>query len=340
MTADEKKLGWERSALREKQSLRERMILSRKELRSFVPVLLFWGIMIGLSFYLAGNPFENTGRIDSQGVMSRGWGSESDSWGIIWIVLLLAVVFEFLDSAAGMGYGTTFTPLLLLLGFDPMQVVPVIMIQQACAGLSSAFVHRELGNVEWRLKPLSESVKLWFMIAFFGSVAVIFSISSVYALFKVNQVWIKLYVCILLFIMGISSLFTRRKVRVYKPGRMIFFGTLAGFNKGIGGGGYGPVVTIGGILSGIPVKTMTAITALSEGTVCLLSIGTWVFLMNRGVMIDFILLPSMMVGSAISVIFAPYTVRILPEKIWKGVIPLYCCVIGGICLVKLLPSLF
>ena len=37
--------------------------------------------------------------------------------------------------------------------------------------------------------------------------------------------------------------------------RMIFWGGLAAFNKGIGGGGYGPVVTIGGILSGIPVKT-------------------------------------------------------------------------------------
>ncbi|RLB39769.1 MAG: sulfite exporter TauE/SafE family protein, partial [Deltaproteobacteria bacterium] len=45
-----------------------------------------------------------------------------------------------------------------------------------------------------------------------------------------------------------------------------------GFNKGVGGGGYGPVVTVGGILSGVPVKSMLAVTAVSEGTVCVFSI--------------------------------------------------------------------
>ncbi|MDC7220936.1 MAG: sulfite exporter TauE/SafE family protein [Spirochaetales bacterium] len=340
MSTEEKYTGWQEAAQREKKTLGERMVLNGKELRSFFGVILFFGVMLILSAWLAGNPFEHTARIGSEGILKRGWGPESDSWAIIGVVTILAVVFEFLDSAAGMGYGTTFTPLLLLLGFDPMQVVPVIMIQQACAGLSSAFIHRELGNIEWSLKPLSESVKLWFAISLSGCLAVIFSISSVYALFQVGSKWIKLYVCLLLFAMGISSFFGRRRVREYKPGRMFFFGALAGFNKGIGGGGYGPVVTIGGIMSGVPVKSMTALTALSEGTVCLVSIVTWFFLLNRGLTMDFILLPSMMLGSMVSVILAPYTVRVLPEKVWKGVIPVYCCVIGGICLIKLLPTLF
>ena len=47
--------------------------------------------------------------------------------------------------------------------------------------------------------------------------------------------------------MGLVSLLNRKTKRSYKPGKMIFFGALAGFNKGIGGGGYGPVITIGGI---------------------------------------------------------------------------------------------
>lgn len=39
------------------------------------------------------------------------------------------------------------------------------------------------------------------------------------------------------------------------------------YSKGVGGGGYGPVVTVGGVISGVPVKSMLAVTAISEGTV-------------------------------------------------------------------------
>ncbi len=33
-------------------------------------------------------------------------------------VIIVAFVLEFFDASLGMGYGTTLTPLLLLLGFD------------------------------------------------------------------------------------------------------------------------------------------------------------------------------------------------------------------------------
>ncbi len=332
-------LGWEGVGLREKKTARERMALTAREGLSVLPVLLFFALVFGVSCYLAGNPFANTSRIGSEAVLRHGWSGGSDSWGIVGSVLVLCILFEFLDSAAGMGYGTSFTPLLLLMGYDPMQIVPIIMIQQACAGLSSSWIHRELGNIEWKLKPLSESVRLWLIIALTGSGAVVFSITSVYGLLKPAGVWIKLYVCLLLFAMGALSLISLGKDREYRPRRMAFFGALAGFNKGIGGGGYGPVVTIGGLLSGIPAKSMTALTALSEGTVCVVSIVTWFMMLGQGVTIDFVLLPTMILGSVISVLLAPYAVRVLPERLWKGVLPAYCLVIGALTLWKLLPEL-
>ena len=48
----------------------------------------------------------------------------------------------------------------------------------------------------------------------------------------------------LLLLMGLTALFNCRKNNDYRPKRMYFFGALAAFNKGIGGGGYGPVVTV------------------------------------------------------------------------------------------------
>lgn len=332
-------LGWEISQANEKRSIKDRIAVSNREIRASIIVLLILGAVFLISCWLAGNPFENTRRIASSAVVANGW-STTNGWGLAWGVVLLAIVFEFLDSAAGMGYGTALTPLLFVMGYDPMQIVPVIMIQQACAGLSSAFIHREYGNIEWRIKPMSESIRLWLLIAISGSLAVVFSITSVYAVLKLAKVWIKLYVCILLLGMGVFSLVTAKRSTHYRPKKMMLFGALAGFNKGIGGGGYGPVITIGGLLSGVPVKSMMAVTALSEGTVCVVSITVWFFLLNLGTTIDFILLPSMMLGSIFAIIAAPYAVRVFPERSWQTIVPAYCCILALISFWKLIPSLF
>ena len=56
------------------------------------------------------------------------------------IVLLmpLAFVCEFIDSSLGMGYGTSLTPLLLLMGFEPMQVVPAVLFSEFVSGFTAA----------------------------------------------------------------------------------------------------------------------------------------------------------------------------------------------------------
>ena len=51
------------------------------------------------------------------------------------------------------------------------------------------------------------------------------------------------------------------------------FGALAGFNKGVGGGGYGPVVTIGGLLSAGEAPIMTTVPSTGDQLPCV-GIGT------------------------------------------------------------------
>ena len=124
-------------------------------------------VVFFIGCWLAGNPFEATVRIDSPFTKSMGWVG-TDQWGIIWSVVLLAMFFEFMDASAGMGFGTALTPLLLVIGFSPKQIVPVVMIQQGVAGLVGAVLHKEFENVVWRFKPMSETVKLWLIIAVAG----------------------------------------------------------------------------------------------------------------------------------------------------------------------------
>lgn len=339
MQKEEKIHGWEvaRDLEEKKKTIGERFMPEKRQLMAMMWGVVAFGIIFLIGCWLAGNPFEATQRIASPFVKAKGWEG-TNQWGIIWVVVGLALFFEFMDASAGMGYGTAITPLLLVIGFAPKQIVPAVMIQQMSAGLVGAFLHREFENVEWKFKPMSETIKLWIIIGGVGCLAVAFSITAVYAYLKVAQIWIKLYVAVLLVVMGAVSLWQGRADRSYRPKRMFFWGFLAGFNKGVGGGGYGPVVTVGGLLSGVPVKSMLAVTALSEGSVCLFSILVWFILLAEGITIDYILLPSMMIATVFTAVAAPYSTRVFPEKMWKIVVPTYCVIVAIICFWKIIPG--
>jgi uncharacterized membrane protein YfcA len=339
MANEERTKGWEVAQELEevKRTIWERFVPEKRQL-----VAALWGLvaLFGvflMGCWLAGNPFEATQRIASEFVKAQGWVG-TNQWSIMWSIVFIAMFFEFMDASAGMGFGTAITPLLLVMGFDPKQIVPVVMIQQGVAGLVGAFLHREFENVEWKFSPMSETIKLWLIIAVTGCLAVAFSITAVYAVFKVGKVWIKLYVAILLLMMGVISLWQSKKERPYRPKAMIGFAALAGFNKGVGGGGYGPVVTVGGLLSGVPVKSMLAVTAISEGTVSTFSIIVWLALLSSGVTLDYLLLPTMMIATMFSAVAAPYMTRVFPEKAWKIVVPTYCCLLAAYCFYKIGPS--
>ena len=48
-----------------------------------------------------------------------------------------------------MGYGTTLTPLLLLLGFGTKQIVPSVLLSEFVTGLLAGGLHHGLGNVRF-----------------------------------------------------------------------------------------------------------------------------------------------------------------------------------------------
>ncbi len=334
---EEKKLGWEVSRELDQKPIMERLVPNWQHVKAAVVGVVVFFILFLVGTWLAGNPFEATVRMPSKYVVEHGlMGNE---WSILWSVVLIAAFFEFMDASAGMGFGTALTPLLLMLGFDPKQIVPVVMIQQGAAGLVGAFLHREFENVEWKFKPMSETIKLAMIIVISGVIFNIISIVGVYKIFQVDKIWIKAYVALLLLMMGVTSLFQSKKERPYKPGKMVFWASLAGFNKGVGGGGYGPVVTIGGMMAGVPVKSMMAVTAISEGSVSTCSVIVWLLMLGSGVTIDYILLPSFMLATMFSAVAAPYMTRVFPEKIWKVVVPGYCLCLTGYAFWKLIPDI-
>ena len=256
------------------------------------------------------------------------------------IIIILAFIFESMDSMAGMGFGTALSPLLFLLGYTPLQVVPTILISEAITGIVDTFFDHEFKNVQYSFRPLNDATKIGLIMAFFGCIAIFTSVLLGYFAIKFPVIVIKTYVAILVLFMGISG-FIRVKLRKIEfskthPKLLIGFSALAGFNKGIGGGGYGPVITMGQIFSGVYEKSATAIVSFSESIVSVVGILTFFLVSFAGVQIDLVLLPSIFTGGFIAALSAPYLVRVLPNKIWKYFIPSYAFGIGIFLLVKII----
>ena len=259
---------------------------------------------------------------------------------IIPLVVILAFLFETMDSCAGMGFGTGLTPLLFAIGYEPLQVVPILLISEAITGFTSGFFHHEFGNANFKIKkPINRETRVMLNIAVFGCFAIIISVFLTYYAIHVEKSIIKTYVAVLVIIMGIIALINLKVNSTnYKPKILTFFSALAGFNKGIGAGGYGPVVMLGQIFSGIYEKTATAIVSFSEGIVSVAGVGSFILIpviKKLPIEIDFLLLPSVFTGGFIAALISPYMVRIFPNKIWKIIIPTYALAIGIYVLLQL-----
>jgi uncharacterized protein len=99
------------------------------------------------------------------------------------------------------------------------------------------------------------------------------------------------------------------------------------------------VITVGGLLSGVPVKSMVAVTSLAEGLTCLAAVITWFVLLSTGTVVDYMLLPSFVIGTILAAVGAPYTTRVIPEKFWKWTVPIYCCLLAAYSFYKIWPDI-
>lgn len=138
-----------------------------------------------------------------------GAAPAASTW-LIPSVVALAFVFETMDSAAGMGFGTALAPLLLAMGYDPLMVVPVLLIAESVTGLISAAMHHEFANVRFSLRNgANAATRLMLLIAVVGMVAVAGSVVLAYLAISLPAVVIKSYVAVLVLLMGGVSIVRR-----------------------------------------------------------------------------------------------------------------------------------
>lgn len=182
--------------------------------------------------------------------------------GLFLLIIAAAIFCELLDCSLGMGYGTILSPVLLIAGFEPLAVIPAVLLSQAFGGLSASIFHHQCRNVDFSWQ--SKDLKLFFLIGGFGVLAVIFAaVTSIH----IPKQALKTYIGLLVLIMGIITLL--RPAFRFSWRRMIAVGILSAFNKGMSGGGFGPVVTGGQILAGQEHKAAIGVTTLAEAPICI-----------------------------------------------------------------------
>ncbi len=273
----------------------------------------------------------------------------SISLGIV--VFFVAFFAEYFDSSLGMGYGTTLTPVLLFMGYEPLQIIPVILLSEMITGIFAGFAHHRFGNVDFKPKTnclisiikkdkktdlfsrlrknLSRHLKISLLIA---SCSIIGTVAAVFLAINLPRIVLKIYIGILILVIGFFILLTRTKNYQFSWKKLAAMGILAAFNKGMSGGGYGPVVTGGQLLAGVESKSAIAITSLAEGITCLVGISVYILLKPS---IDWVLAPYLIAGAILSVPLSAFTVKSINTRNLQLFIGIMTLVLGIFCVGKI-----
>ncbi len=216
------------------------------------------------------------------------------------VIMVMAFVCELIDSTLGMGYGTTLTPVLLLMGYQPADIVPAVLFSEFVTGILAGIFHQEFGNVDFR--PGSRDLKVTLVMTGLSVVGVLVAV-----VVAVNvPAWVlKAYIGVLVLIIGIVILYNRNRRFGFSWKRVAGLGLLAAFNKGMSGGGYGPVVTGGQVLAGIEGRSAIGIASLAEGVTS--AVGVVAFLIS-GAPFPWLLAPSLLLGAVLSTPLAAFAV--------------------------------
>jgi uncharacterized membrane protein YfcA len=173
---------------------------------------------------------------------------------------LLIIPLAFLCEFINFGFGTILSPLILLMGFEALDIVPSLLFSECVTGIAAALTHHRARNVDFR--PISRATRVALVLACCAVVGTIAAITLAVRLpHRVLQVWIGT----LVIVMGLLILGAFNRIFRFTWRRIVFLGMVASFNKGLSGSGYGPLVTGGQLLSGIGVRNVVGITSLSEG---------------------------------------------------------------------------
>lgn len=263
------------------------------------------------------------------------------------LIFGLAFVCEFIDSTLGMGYGTTLTPVLLLMGYSPAQIVPAVLLSELVTGGFAAFMHHRAGNAffDFRNTPEHRIVKRMGKLGYMprsmdariawvlGVCSLAGAVGAAFLAISISAFHLKLVIGIIVTGMGILILARHRATPGFSWRRIAGLGVVAAFNKGLSGGGYGPLVTSGQILSGVATKSAVAITGMAESFTCLAGVLAYLL---AGARINWGVAPLLTLGAVCGVPLSAMAVRRMKIRGFTLIVGAGTLILGLLTLYRLL----
>jgi uncharacterized membrane protein YfcA len=244
------------------------------------------------------------------------------------LITILSFAAGTVDMSLGMGYGFTVTPILLLMGFDPTQAVPAVLLASFVGGVLSSLFNQLLGNVDFRLA--GQAFRTSATIGGLGSAGAI--LGALLAV-GISKFILNLYIGLLVTTSGIFVLKSKGISFEFSWIRIIAISVLGAFNKGLSGSGFGPIVTTGSLLSGIDEKASVSIQALSELPVSLVGFLTFLY---AGTQIEWSLILALSLGVVVAAPIAAWLVQRMDAEKLRSFIGAAATVVGLSTLIKLL----
>ena len=232
---------------------------------------------------------------------------------VIILLIVMAMIMEIVDSSLGMMYGTILSPVLIGYKFEPLVVVPAILISQAIGGIGGTISHHKFKNADFNGLTRDTKVTLAMVIPGLAVVVV-----GVFAAVNVPAIWVKLYIGLLVIVMSVLCLSPLKYKFAWWKHYAI--GMVAAFNKALTGGGFGPVTSTGGIIGGLESKVSIATTTAAEVCICLASFGFYLYFTQN---LHMLLIGSLCVGAVIGGIIGPYISSKVSHRMLRGIIGVF-----------------
>ena len=221
------------------------------------------------------------------------------------LLLFVAVGFaaQMVDGAIGMAYGVTSTSVLLSVGIPPATA-------SAAVHAAEVFTTGASGLAHWRLRNIDRSL-IW-RLAIPGMIG---GALGAYALTAIPGEVIRPYVSGYLLLLGLFILWkaaSARPVVAPPPSRVAPLGFVGGVLDAIGGGGWGPIVTLTLLGQGATPRYAIGSVNLAEFFVTLTISAT--FLLTIGLTL-WPIIAGLVVGGVLASPFAALVTKHLPAKV-------------------------
>jgi hypothetical protein len=240
-------------------------------------------------------------------------------------VAILAFLFEFINGATGMGFGTLSTHAFLWMNFSPTLTIQNILISELFTGLLSSYFHSQDKNIDFLTVKNRTTVTILLIGCLFGVFI------GVHAAMKMNKDVLVIFMGVVTVICGLFILHFKNKTRIYHHGKMLGLAIVAAFNKSVTGGGFGALLTSGQIIGGIEGKSASAITSFAKGITGGTGIAVYIL---QGSILDIKYLMFTLLGSFLAVPAATGFVKKSDEDGVKMIIAVVTIILGVLTTLK------